>query len=78
MSGSEGEKMILIKATGNTYSVKENLKKAGFTWDSEMKAWTTIKFDKDAWDKQCNPTYSGRGVAKFCMDVKFENIEMDI
>ena len=60
-------------ATGNTYSVKENLKSAGFVWEPITKRWLAETFNKDYWtNKACNPTYNGRGNAKACESIKIE------
>lgn len=60
-------------ATGNTYSVKENLKKAGFVWEPTTKQWLAANFDQEYWtNKACNPTYNGRGNAKACSAVEVQ------
>lgn len=60
----------MTTATGNTYSVKENLKSCGFVWNKESKAWETENFDKDRWEnKMCNPSWNGRKNARLCNEI---------
>ncbi len=63
----------MTKATGNTYSVKDDLKSVGFKWLAESKEWyAPCGFDKDRWEnKCCNPSYNGRKQARLCSEVRF-------
>lgn len=63
-------------ATGNTYSAKDYLKKAGFAWLPARKEWFAENFDIDYWtNKACNATYNGRGNAKICQAIKITKIQ---
>lgn len=64
-------------AVSNTYNARTWLKAAGFSWIESVKMWHHDNFDTKEWEsKYCNPTWNGRGNAKLCAAVKFEQKQM--
>ena len=65
----------MIIANGNTYSVKEDLKSCGMTWDKENKVWSCEEsaFDSDRWEnKMCSAAWNGRKQAAQCQAITLE------
>lgn len=52
----------MYKVTGNTFSVKDFLKDAGFKWDAEKKAWIGDEAAKEELQKGRNNIFYGRKV----------------
>ena len=66
----------MIVANGNTYQVKEDLKKVGFTWNKNEKRFETENFNKNDWEvKYCKPSYNGRKAAAQCQSITFTEVE---
>ena len=64
-----------MKIVKNGYSAKESLKACGAKWNAENKFWDCSNFDFEKWaDKMCNPTWNGRGNARICSGVTFDEI----
>ena len=55
--------MTTYTVTGNTYSVRTELKSFGFAWDKESKSWTGNEEAKAELDRHCNPSM-GRALAR--------------
>jgi len=63
-------------AIGNTYSVKDDLKKVGFEWIAKDKEWIAKDFDKESWEnKYCSPTWNGRKAAAMCRKITLEEVK---
>ena len=52
-------------AKGNTYNSKDDLKKIGFSWNSDEKRWEAESVDTEAWEKKyCSASWNGRKQAR--------------
>ena len=66
---------MTIKATGNTYSAKFELKLVGFYWDATLKTWTAEKdaINWDKWAKCCGLAW-GKS-SDYCRTIQFEEVQ---
>jgi len=63
----------MIKITGNTYPAQEMLKKAGFAWDRNAKAYFGSDGALTELKRTSTPTYSRKN-EKLVAGLKFETI----